>query len=1470
MARREDERDSPQAPFKLTKSPNEPTKAELRQQMEKLLPDSASFESFCIDHFPEVYRRYTRGMDRVEQTNLLLQQADPQDLARRLQELKNAQIVNQTVDEASAQMGTIERIPSRLPRDSEVTEFLDLHRKDCQDTELISGFAGRVRELDQLNAWWANQSGPAYLLIIAPPGLGKSALLVRWWEQLMARQAETTNRRIVFCPLSLRQGIDREEDYLARMIATLSPMRTQSANVEEASTPIKRRQAVRELLRIPMENGQQILFIVDGIDEAVDLNLSPGPFPVQLGQGIKVVISMREGTDDASVVGWRRRLGLDRADRAQVMQLGLLSPDEIGALVAKRPDSSPLERVKLAESLYRLTEGDPLVLRLYLEHFKDLAASGRKLSTESLHTLGQGIEGVFQQWWYEQQRAWGTSKPYAEPVTREILSLLASARGPLFRRDLEALIPENRLPDAFALTDILRPLSRWIFGDGVQRGFAFSHPRLTDFFRLPMREDAQRQYRVRLSDYCQKVASDLIAGNIAPETISEYVLRCYGVHLDDAQAGAQDYLRLASEPWRKAWLVRTQDYLGFSVDIQRAWAASERAARMRTACNASEQAAWQGLALRCALYQTSINTILLRVPAYLIRSAVRQGCWTMDRACKYVQSNLKAEDRAQAYFELAALQKELGSSNEHLWNEALSAARQIRDQGARAEHLTEIFADLPAAMQDLRAEILYAEIRRLKVDDDNLTQALINYLPYLKDDEKTAASQWIRKKLPELLRQEDRLNSAALAIAKMPPSFAAEQTRDLLSQVRGVPFYRCQLHALLPTLAQEKDQLLAYGEANRIDHPAMQAEAFCNLAHAPHFPEHLRLSAFRNSLKALSTYLQDPNRYPEPMQPMGDDMEILPTAFRKTMTIFQQNMAKAMSCVRAGHVLYNLSIWLPDQLLPELAPIAELASKGKAALIEIVHAANLRTQARLPNPPWDDIFAKLQGMPTERRRGCLVALADWLPAEQIPKALSFCDEISDKAAQSRALVTLSEQGPSAEVLVRVLDSLAGGPDSYAEQRRLLQSVPEAARATIRDAVARAARALPNGITQTKELIALLPFLDGEKQEIAQQAAMALLDEAAIQPPSDLVSALGDLLPHVSPQSAVYVQLIAMALAVSKRVEDDWTFDLDKLLPFFSELQREEIRKHAQSSKPEVRASTLASLVAYASEAEDQRLAIASEALSAIEAIPIGQLMDRLAALRKLAPSLPKCLLRRARRIALSLRRASSKKLQEFSMAVAGLTALYEHAEAEDRTSLLHDILRASNEVKGVEAERALFETLALLPDGKERKSKIARALRLLIDRPELKTNSLDDFSQDTLRYAAVKDLAPLLDTAQKDKLLDALLKTKSAGVAGAFEALIPHLGPAALARLRSSLPAFGTYRIRTIWKAIATATAQSSASIESRQELLCEILRDISDGSRPELLRQMDALAPLLGGTAAPASADAAVRAVLDVCAAWT
>jgi hypothetical protein len=76
----------PEPPIHSLPEGHEPTRAKIRILLERHLPVASDFDAFVIDAFPNTYRRFGSGMERIAKVNLLLQLHSPTELMEALVE----------------------------------------------------------------------------------------------------------------------------------------------------------------------------------------------------------------------------------------------------------------------------------------------------------------------------------------------------------------------------------------------------------------------------------------------------------------------------------------------------------------------------------------------------------------------------------------------------------------------------------------------------------------------------------------------------------------------------------------------------------------------------------------------------------------------------------------------------------------------------------------------------------------------------------------------------------------------------------------------------------------------------------------------------------------------------------------------------------------------------------------------------------------------------------------------------------------------------------------------------------------------------------------------------------------------------------------------------------------------------------------------------------------------------------------
>jgi hypothetical protein len=582
-------------------------------------------------------------------------------------------------------------------------------------------FGGREEALQALDRWLDDPTAPPYLLLAAPAGRGKSALLVRWLERLRQRAPDLP---VVFVPVSLRYETASQAVFFAALAARLAHLFGEKVPADLNQAPAIWRGMVSEYLMSQHLPNGRLLVVLDGLDEATDWQAGPDLFPFQPPPGLRIVVSARYLAGERGPEGWLRRLEWDRHRLARPLDLDPLTREGVAEVLQNM--GFPLDelgrRVDIVAELHRLSEGDPLLVRLYVDDLWAKGEAAARLQPEDLRSLRPGLEGYFDRWWEDQRKQWGEKAPLKEPAVREVLNLLAAALAPLGQEDLLALSGLN----TWTLEEALRPLARLVVGDGKQHGYAFSHPRLGQYFWEKLSRGEQHALDRRFLDWGLGCVEGLRRGEMAPRDVSPYLVRALGGHLTRAGAGPEDWLRLVHGAWAAAGEALEGAYSLFFHDVARAWRACAAADREATA--RGEPAPYLGGEVRCALVETSLHSLAGNIPPALLAALVEKGVWTPAQSLAYARQVPNPEQQAEALAKLAPhLPTDLlarpwpppGKSgmNARAWalaalaphlppekpagSEALAAAREIRISPAPT--LAALAPHLPKDLQALAA-----------------------------------------------------------------------------------------------------------------------------------------------------------------------------------------------------------------------------------------------------------------------------------------------------------------------------------------------------------------------------------------------------------------------------------------------------------------------------------------------------------------------------------------------------------------------------------------------------------------------------------------------------------------------------------------------------------------------------------------------------------------------------------------------
>jgi len=670
-------------------------------------------------------------------------------------------------------------------------------------------FGGRDSEMQDLNEWLAAPEEP-YALLLAQAGRGKTALLTRWAHQI----ASAEDALVALAPVSIRFGTARRSALLSLLRARLDQLLEAPSEADHQANPDVSADEIHMYLREDQDPSRPLAVVLDGADEAVGWTVGQElRFPIQPGSGVKVVVSARGlGSDTPQ---WERRLGWQvpcrRLTLAPLSLQGVtevLRSIEAAADLANRPD--------VIRELYRLSTGDPLLVRLYIEALQGEGAGEPLLSPDRLRHLKPGLRAYFDNWWQDWQTQWpDRAVPTAD--VQAVLALLARARGPLSNEDLIWLAQPEGLRSVLVLRETLRPLGRWIIGDGEEVGYVFSHPRLAEYFReQTIPTGGADTWEQRFLAYGEQAVASLARdGDLTP--LSRYIVQNYAVHLESVNAGVESFGPLVTRAWQQAWQRIEDTYDGFLGDVSRAWRhAEDRAWSEADKANEADRlATLVALECRCAFVTASVNTLVSGIPTNLLVALVKAQLWSAPEALAYAIRSKNAYSLAQ----LAPFISQ-DPKKSSLIADALAAVRMsdqgIDPGGVRAEALMAFVPHLP---EEERLEIMSEAVEEAHKGEGNwFFHGADSYERIARD----LPPELFAELLAHVYRTHDpsQLFDTLLALA---PHLPVALLEDTITRVRAA-----------------------------VDHWAGAAETLAGLA--PYLPEGVRQAAIAEALDILRSH----------------------------------------------------------------------------------------------------------------------------------------------------------------------------------------------------------------------------------------------------------------------------------------------------------------------------------------------------------------------------------------------------------------------------------------------------------------------------------------------------------------------------------------------------------------------------------------------------------------------------------------
>jgi hypothetical protein len=1357
-------------------------------------------------------------------------------------------------------------------------------------------FGGRQAELEELDDWLEGGREP-YLVLAAEAGRGKTALLLRWAAHVAARGKVG----VIFIPVSVRFGTNLPDFVFGSLATGLAAHHGEPRAPLGCLPPQLLQEASLGYMRRVSQN-RPLLVILDGLDEAVGWEAHPKLFPSDPPQGLRVVVSARAGTRMPDAAAWALRLGWD-GSLARRRQLSPLSAEGVAEVLLQM--GFPPARVDLPAELYRLSEGEPLLLGLYAGELWQQGNEAPRLRPQDLGTIRPGYEGYIRHWCEGRQGLWGQEWSRREPQLQALLEVLSCACGPLARGDLLELLEGDGIgaSDLDALLQRLGPLVS-------SSDCVFHHPRLAAYFYDNLPDRQRRRSHERFAEWGRRVLSELESGRRRPEEVSPYLARYFGEHLERAGAPSAEIYNLLSPLWLEATAQASGAPRLFLNDAERVW---------RLAVRQGPPAA--GHLVRAALYLStfaSMAWVEVNDPAGLLAACVRRGIVSEEFGLLLAWRQTPPEKRAGA---LAALAPHLPEPQRaEALAEALATARAIEDANRRAKALAALAPHLPPA---LLTEAL-ATARAIE-DANRRAKALAALAPKVPEPER-------RKLVGEVLtnmlgsldfNDRDRVEVLETLAENLRKWQCDEVLGDALTAAREIekPYFRAKvLTALAPHYPEPHRRNVvaeALATARQVANPYFRARALATLAPQllqPWLDEALAAARaiewgrFRaQALAALAPQLEEPRR----------------------SLVLSEGLAASREAFTAkgrSEALAALASQLPESLLPEALAIA------RGILDEAYRGEDLfETLAifawRLPEPRRSELLAEAlaaaRTTEDENKRAKVLAalvahLAEPERSQVLAEALAAVRASSDPPSRARALEilaphlpphllaealaaarTIGDENQRAKVLAALVAHLAEPERTRAltealAAARVIENVGERAEALaalaphlpphlLAEALA-AARAFKDLYARAEALAALAQHLaEPERSQVLAEAVAAAnaLKFVDLQP-----KALAALAPHLPPH------LLAEALAAARAIDPAyvrWRAEvLAALAPHLAEPERSQVLAEALAAgraikAAQMRARVLAALAPHL--AEPERSQVLAEALAAARAIE--EAYWRTEAFAALAPHLPPHLLAEA----LAAARAEDWALAALAPhlpphllteALAAARALkWDHGRARVLAALaphlpphlLAEALAAARAIEHAYWRAQVLAALAPHLADPERSQVLAEALA-----------AARAIEHADARAKAFADLAPHLAEPERSQVLaEALVAARAIEtyfrLGEALEALAPHLPPQLLAEaLAAALPprpAADTEEAELIPTAYTETklTARlgerlsqlaSQMPVADLYQLFANFLHVLSARRRSTLLTAVAKLAPVILHFGGSAALEQSAQAILD------
>lgn len=380
----------------------------------------------------------------------------------------------------------------------------------------MPAFFGREDELAWIDDWVEGRDR-GLLVVCAPSGGGKSALLARWCERRL-RLGDRLARHFI----SIRAPITTSPaGSLQHVLTQLREIDRRDQGDREAAIPSDEKDVINAIharLKVPAIEGQRLIIVIDAMDE-LDAPFTDCFVRSDLAAGNYVIVSRRAEADvtPSDLLKWTSASVGDGQKSIRRNVPAMRSSDVTLWLEEFLGDVPANDMDRMAEKLTRVTDGLPLFLRFVIQSLVERFAQGLPVADRVAIVMSLRDPFVgFLQSFIDGDLA-GVEDRMQRRFTqaeRRLMSILSQAIGPISESELAAVFDRLRGDvsglEAIDIAKLDHRLTRWLsVRDATSDAFdssrrlAFDHPRLASEFAVVFRNEATVQAKAALIKWAE-------------------------------------------------------------------------------------------------------------------------------------------------------------------------------------------------------------------------------------------------------------------------------------------------------------------------------------------------------------------------------------------------------------------------------------------------------------------------------------------------------------------------------------------------------------------------------------------------------------------------------------------------------------------------------------------------------------------------------------------------------------------------------------------------------------------------------------------------------------------------------------------------------------------------------------------------------------------------------------------------------